>query len=181
MAFIELVKSRKSVRNFLDTRVERDKLLSCLEVARLAPSASNSQPWRFVVVDDQKVRNELCKRAFGAIHSFNSFVWTAPVIVAVIFEKSNFFTGIGAMISGTSYHLVDVGIACEHFVLQAEDLGLGSCYIGWFNERGVKSVLKIPRSKKVGLLIALGYYEKEPLVREHKRKPLEEIASFNSF
>ncbi|MFC2013282.1 nitroreductase family protein [Chloroflexota bacterium] len=76
---------------------------------------------------------------------------------------------------------MDIGIAGEHFVLEAEDLGLGTCWIGWFNERAVKSVLKIPKHKRVDILIALGYYDRKKLGPEHNRKPLEEIASFNSY
>jgi len=82
---------------------------------------------------------------------------------------------------GTKYYLIDVGIACEHFVLQAEDLDLGTCWIGWFNEGAVKSVLNIPRSKKVDILIALGYYDRGKLGPEHDRETIDKIASFNSY
>jgi nitroreductase len=181
MGFLELVKHRKSVRSFLDAPVERDRLLACLEAARLAPSASNSQPWRFIVVDDAKVKKELCDRAFSGIYSVNSFCRTAPVVVVVLSQKSKFLTRIGARLRGTNYYLIDLGIACEHLVLQAEDLGLGSCYIGWFNEQAVKRILNVPRSNKVELLIALGYHDGEKIGTEHNREPIEKIASFNSY
>ena len=181
MNFIDLVKHRKSVRDFLDKPVERDKIMMCLEAARLAPSASNSQPWRFIVVDDKQLKNKLCEAAFGGVYFINSFCKTAPVIVVVISEKSKFMTRIGAMFRGTQFYLIDIGIACEHFVLQAEDLGLGTCWIGWFNERSVKSVLNIPQNKKIDILIALGYYDREKLGTEHGREPMEKIASFNSY
>lgn len=181
MAFLDLVKRRKSVRNFLDRPVEREKIMMCLEAARLAPSASNSQPWKFIVVDDGEVKNRLCDRAFSGLYSLNSFCKTAPVMVAVISEKSKFLTRIGAIFRGTKYYLVDIGIACEHFVLQAEELGLGTCWIGWFNERVVKSILNVPRDKKVDILIALGYFDREKLGAEHGREPMGKIASFNSY
>ncbi len=145
MALLDLIRQRKSVRDFLDRPVEREKIMMCLEAARLAPSASNSQPWRFIVVDDRQLKNKLCDAAFGGIYSINSFCKTASVIVVVISEKSKFLTRIGGMFRGTKYYLIDIGIAIEHFVLQAEDLGLGTCWIGWFNERAVKSVLNIPQ------------------------------------
>jgi nitroreductase len=181
LALIDLVRHRKSVRNFLDTPVEKDKIMMCLEAARLAPSASNSQPWKFIVVDDRDVKNRLCDSAFGRIYAINSFCKTAPVIVAVVSEKSKFLARIGGVFRGTRYYLIDAGIACEHFVLQAEDLGLGTCWIGWFNEKAVKSILGVPQNKKIDILIALGYYERGRLGPEHGREPMDRIASFNSY
>jgi len=181
MALLDLIKQRKSVRDFLDKPVEREKIMMCLEAARLAPSASNSQPWRFVVVDDKQLKDKLCDAAFSGIYWINSFCKTAPVIVVVISEKSKFLARIGGMFRGTKYYLIDIGIACEHFVLEAEDLGLGTCWIGWFNERAVKSILKIPQNKKVDILIALGYYNREKLGPEHNRESMGKIASFNSY
>ena len=181
MALLDLLKHRKSVREFLDRPVERDKIITCLEAARLAPSECNSQPWRFIIVDDRQLKDRLCDAAFGGIYSMNSFCKTAPVMVVVISEKSKFIARIGEMFRGTKYYLVDIGITCEHFVLQAEDLGLGTCWIGWFNERGVKSTLGIPQRKKIDMLIALGYYDREKLGPEHDREPMDKIASFNSY
>jgi nitroreductase len=181
MALLDLIKHRKSVREFLDRSVERDKIMTCLEAARLAPSESNSQPWRFIVVDDSELKNKLCDAAFGGIYWFNSFCKTAPVMVAVITEKSRFLARIGEIFRGTKYCLIDIGITCEHFVLQAEDLDIGTCWIGWFNERAVKSTLGIPQRKKIDILIALGYYDREKLGPEHGREPIDKIAFFNSY
>jgi len=181
MALLDLLKHRKSVRKFLGRPVEREKIMMCLEAARLAPSACNSQPWKFIVVDDEQLRNKLCGAAFSGIYSMNSFCKTAPVMVAVISEKSKFLARIGEMFRGTKYYLIDIGIACEHFVLQAEDLGLGTCWIGWFNERAVKSILNVPQNKKIDILIAVGYYDRGKLGREHGREPIHKIASFNSY
>ena len=181
MDLLELLKKRRSVRNFLDKPVEREKIMMCLEAARVAPSACNSQPWKFIVVDDWELKCKLCKTAFSGIYSINSFCKTAPVIVAVVSEKSKFLARIGGMFRGTKYYLIDIGIACEHFVLQAEDLGLGTCWIGWFNETAVKSMLNVPHSKKIDILIALGYYDKDKVGSEHGREPLDKITSFNSY
>jgi len=181
MALLDLIKHRKSVRDFLDRPVEREKITVCLEAGRLAPSASNSQPWRFIVVDDKQLKDKLCDAAFSGIYWINSFCKTAPVIVVVISEKSKFLARIGGMFRGTKYYLIDIGIAGEHFVLEAEDLGLGTCWIGWFNERAVKSILNIPQHKKIDILIALGYYNREKLGPEHGREPMGKIASFNSY
>ena len=181
MAFSDLVKHRVSVRRFLDKPVEREKIMTCLEAARLAPSACNSQPWQFIVVDDKQIIEELCGTAFNGIYSTNAFCRMAPVIVAVISEKSKLIARIGEFFRGTKYYLIDIGIACEHFILQADDLDLGTCWIGWFNEKAVKSTLGIPRRKRVDVLIAMGYYNREKLHLEHNRKTMDEIASFNSY
>ena len=181
MALLDLIKNRKSVRDFRDTPVERDKIMMCLEAARQAPSASNSQPWRFIVVDDRELKDRLCGAAFGGLYFINSFCKTAPVMVAVISEKSKFLARIGGMFRGIKFYLIDIGVACEHFVLEAEDLGLGTCWIGWFNEGAVKSVLDIPQNKKIDILIALGYYDREKLGPEHGREPMDKITSFNSY
>jgi nitroreductase len=181
MALLDLIKHRKSVRDFLDKPVEREKIMDCLEAARLAPSACNSQPWKFIVVDDKKIKNQLCDTAFRGIYSINSFCKTAPVIVVVISEKSKFIARIGELFRGTKYYLIDIGIACEHFVLQAQDLGLGTCWIGWFNEGAVKSILNISKGKKIDIIIALGYYDREKSGPEHYREQIDDIVSFNTY
>jgi len=181
MALLDLLKHRISIRDFLDRPVERKEIMMCLEAARLAPSACNSQPWKFIVVDDRQLKDKLGDAAFRGIYSMNSFCKMAPVMVVVVSEKSKFSARIGGMFRGTKYYLIDIGVAIEHFVLQAEDLGLGTCWIGWFNERAVKSVLEIPNRKKIDILIALGYYDREKTSSEHSREPIDKIASFNSY
>ena len=181
MALLDIIKQRKSVRRFLEKPVEREKVMMCLEAARAAPSACNSQPWKFIVVDDPEVKNRLCDKAFHGLYFINAFCKQAPVIVVIVSEKGKFLARIGGMFRGTRYYLIDIGIAGEHFVLQAEELGLGTCWIGWFNESAVKKVLGIPKGKKIDVLIALGYYDKKKVKSTHDREPLEKIASFNSY
>ncbi len=181
MALLDLIRYRKSIRRFSDKAVEKEKIMLCLEAARLAPSACNSQPWKFIVVDDTQLKDRLCRAAFSGLYSMNSFCKTAPVIVAVISEKSKFIARVGAFLRGTRYYLIDIGIACEHFVLQAEELGLGTCWIGWFNEGAVKSMLNVPRGKKIDVMLAVGYYDKENAGLGHDREPMEKIAAFNSY
>ena len=118
MALLDLLRHRKSVRDFLDRPVEREKIMMCIEAARLAPSACNSQPWKFIVADDRQLKNRLCDAAFSSIYSVNSFCKIVPVIVVVISEKSKFLARIGGMFRDTKYHLTNIGIAGEHFVLQ---------------------------------------------------------------
>lgn len=181
MAILDIIKNRRSVRNFLDRPVEREKIMLCLEAARLAPSACNSQPWRFIVVDDKELKDRLCRAAFSGVYSTMSFARKAPLIVAVVSEKAKFLERIGGLIRDTRFYLIDIGIATEHFILQAEELGLGSCWIGWFDEAAVKPILKIPGDRRVDVLLAVGYYDKGKPGRPQKRDSLEEISAFNSY
>ena len=181
MSVHDMIKQRRSIREFLDTPVEKEKIMLCVEAARLAPSASNSQPWKFVIVDDVPLKNRLCDEAFTVLYRFNMFCKTAPVMVVLVAEQSRLITRLGGRIRQLPYNLVDTGIAGEHFVLQAEELGLGTCWIGWFNEKGVKSTLDIPSGKQVSMLIAVGYYDQGKVLSSQQRKPVDKIVSFNSY
>jgi nitroreductase len=181
MSVHDMIKQRRSIREFLDTPLEKEKIMLCLEAARLAPSASNSQPWKFIVVDDDTLKNRLCDEAFTGLYRFNMFCKTAPVLIVLVAEQSGVITRIGGLIRNIRYNLVDIGIAGEHFVLQAEELGLGTCWIGWFNEKGVKLTLDIPAGKHVGMLIAVGYYNHNKSITGQRRKPVDKIATFNSY
>lgn len=180
MPVMDLVRRRRSVRKYLPKPVPREDILKCIEAARLAPSACNSQPWKFIVVDDPELKNRLCDRIFSGIYSMNKFAKEAPVLVAVVSEKQTFLSSLGGQIRSTQYYLVDVGIACEHFILQAAELGIGSCWIGWFDEKPLKEMLKVPREKKVDIVISLGYPEEgRPVLKS--RKSLETISAFNRY
>lgn len=180
MLLAELIEKRHSLRRFSDRPVAREDLARCLEAARLAPSACNSQPWKFVVVDDPKVKTRLSERIFSGIYSMNDFAKEAPVLIAVVSEKMKFLAGVGAQVRGTQYYLVDIGIACEHLVLQAQELGIGSCWMGWFHEKALKQELHIPWDRKVDIVIALGYPREEKTPAK-VRKKLEQIHSFNRY
>ena len=175
---IDLVRSRRSIRRFLPQPVEAEKIAACLEAARLAPSAHNAQPCRFVVVDEPGLKDRLCRAAFTGVYSVSRFAAQAPAIVVVLARTDIVVHFLGRTIQGTSYHLIDTGIAGEHFILQAEELGLGTCWMGWFSARGVRRVLKVPRRYKIVCLIPVGYPASRP-PRETLRKSLEEVASWN--
>ncbi len=177
MNFLDLVRARESVRNYSPRRVERAAIERCLEAARLAPSACNSQPWSFIVVDDEALRRKLAKAAFSGIYALNSFAVEAPVLVVVETLHSSAVASVGACFRGTPFRLIDVGIACEHFVLQAAEEGLGTCWLGWFNEGAVRKVLKLSRLAKIHVVISMGYPDGKG-TREKKRKSLDEIRRY---
>lgn len=180
MKFLDLVKERFSVRKYLSQPVEREKIEICLEAARLAPSASNSQPWKFIVVDEPGLVEKVARQTYSKLVAFNKFVLNAPAIVVILLEKPKLISQIGGRIKNKEYPLIDIGIAAEHFCLQATELGLGTCMLGWFNEKSVKEILTIPKSKTIGLLITLGYPDYKRLPRK-MRKDLSEIRTYNTY
>ncbi|MCK4760401.1 MAG: nitroreductase family protein [Candidatus Aminicenantes bacterium] len=176
--FRELVRSRRSIRRYLDKPVEREKILTCIEAARLAPSADNVQPWRFLIIDDPELKAQYAKKVFSGIYSISNFAKKAPVLILILARLDIIANRIGKQIQNIQFYLLDIGIAGEHVVLQAQELGLRTCWIGWFNIRRARKLLKIPRKYKIVSMLAMGYSEKRPS-KEKKRKKLEEIAWFN--
>lgn len=177
MSFMDLVRKRQSDRRYSARPVPREVIERCLEAARLAPSACNSQPWTFIVVSEPDTRDRVAAEAFSGIHSMNRFAAGAPVLVAVVTERSKYAARLGGQMRGVQYSLIDLGIACEHFILQAAEDGVGTCWLGWFNEKGVKRALGLPRSAKVDVMISMGY-PGEGEVRDKRRKPLEEMRRY---
>jgi nitroreductase len=177
MDFAELIRHRQSDRRNSDKPVEKEKLVKCLEAARLAPSAENAQPWKFIIIDDATIREKIADAASGL--SVNRFTHQAPVLAAVVLEKANMLSTLGSVIQDKEYPLMDLGIATIQFCLQAADIGLGTCIIGWFNEKKVKKILNIEKKKRVPLLISIGYSESPQ--RKKIRKPLEKMSSWNSY
>ena len=179
MDLLELIKSRRSVRKFQNRPVEREKILTCVEAARYAPSAEHSQPWRFVVIDDEQIKAQFAKRAFSGIYRMTMWAAKAPALVVILAELDFLANRIGKQITGLNYYLIDVGIAGEHFVLQAQELGLGTCWIGWFSAKGVRKALNIPRKYKPVSILALGYSDVKKFKEKIRHNP-DEICSFNS-
>ena len=176
------IETRHSVRKFADKPVEREKLNECLEAARLAPSACNSQPWHYIVIDDPQVKETFCKEAFSGVYNMTAWAAKAPVLVAVVSDRGNFTSQIGNFFRNTEFFLVDQGISGEHFVLRAWELGLGTCWIGWLNSTKAEKFFKLPKGKKIEHIFAVGYPaqgEKPSIL--HGRKKLEEIVSYNKY
>ena len=179
MELMDVIKSRRSIRKYQDKPVEREKINACLEAARLAPSACNSQPWHYIVIDDPKVKEAFCKEAFSGVYSMTKFAEKAPVLIAAVSDRGNFTSRIGNFFRRTEFYLVDQGISGEHLVLRAHDLGLGTCWIGWLNSDKAEKFFHLPKSKKIEHLIALGYPAEEPAPRP--RQKMEEMVSYNEY
>jgi nitroreductase len=176
---LNLINSRQSDRKYSDKPVEKEKLERIIEAGRMAPSACNAQPWKFIVVTDTELVLKVADAASAKLIGMNSFVAQAPVILVIVREKPNMSSKVGATIKNKDYSLIDIGITTENICLQAKAEGIGSCIIGWFDERQIRKLLEIPKSKRVELIITLGYSLSEQ--REKRRKPATETVSYNKY
>jgi nitroreductase len=175
------VKARQSVRQYQQRPVPRELLDRLVEAVRLAPSASNAQPWKLIVVDSPELRSQVAQTTFSATLNFNRFALEAPVIAVLVMEKPGFITQVGAWLKKRQFSLIDIGIAAAYFCLQAAELGLGTCILGWFDEKRIKRLLRIPAGRRIGLLVTLGYAAAGYPLREKSRKSSGLMSSFNSY
>ncbi|MEW6359224.1 MAG: nitroreductase family protein [Planctomycetota bacterium] len=164
MNVIEAIRTRRSIRRYLDKPVEGEKLNAVLEAGRLAPSARNIQEWKFVVVRDAEKRQKL----MAATTKKQAFVGQAPVVIACCAVDAE-----RVMSCGQKAGPIDVAIAVDHMTLAAMELGLGTCWVCAFDEAPVKEALGIPDGPRVIALLTLGYPESVP--SPTPRKGLEEI------
>lgn len=176
--FLELVNARQSDRAYDKTRtVEEEKLDRVLEAARLAPSACNAQPWKFIVVTEPELSVKVGKATAGL--GMNKFAKDAPVHILIVEEAGNITSKLGGKVKDKHFPLIDLGIAASHISLAAESEGLGSCILGWFDEKALKNLLNIPASKRLLLDITIGYPAKDK--RKKIRKPKEKVVSYNTY
>lgn len=176
MKFIELVKKRRSIRKYLPTPVEREKILLCIQAAKYAPSACNSQPYKFFVIDKKEEKEKFVNKVFNGIYSPCKFVAQAPVLVVLATVPQKLTAALGNKFQKTDFSLIDLGIAGEHFVLQACELGLGTCWIGWFNKDETKKFLNMKENENPEIIFSLGYPAEEP--QERRKKGIDELVVF---
>jgi nitroreductase len=169
MDVIEAIKKRRSVRVYQNKPLPEEKLRKILEAARLAPSASNLQPYKFIVVKNEELRKRLAREA-----TRYSFIGGAPVIIAAVSLDPDY-----VMSGGVPAHPVDIAIALDHLTLAAVEEGVGSCWTGGFYQDQVKHILKIPKKYKVVALLPLGYPAEGPKTKV--RKPIKELVCYDSF
>ena len=147
-----------------------------LEAARLAPSAENTQPWRFVILRETASIHEFAQQCFSGLFAATRFAGEAAALIALCADRAKFLERAGEMVLRTALYQLDCGIAGEHLVLAASDLGIGSCWIGWFNKRKARRLLGLPPRVEIVAMIALGYAKEGIARREKVRRPLSQIA-----
>lgn len=179
MEFSELIQNRHSIRSYDGRPVPRELIDRCLEAARLAPSACNSQPWTFIVVDDRDTIDRIAEEACSGVYRLNRFIRSAPVLIVVITENSKYIARLGGKIRDVRYNLIDIGIAGDHLTLQAQELGLDTCWLGWFREQGVRAVLGLSKEIQIDVMFSMGYRDHAPLP-EKKRRSLDDIRRYYS-
>lgn len=170
---MKLIANRRSCRNYDPERdVSDTNLQKALEAARLAPSACNKQPWRFIVVRDPELRKMICEKGLLPGIRMN-WLADAPVILVICSTEKVVTHWLAPILSGIQYQLIDVGIAGAQLNLALEALGLATCWIGWFNAKAVKRILGIPAALSPLALMPIGY-EKEH-AQPTPRLAMEEI------
>ena len=145
----QAIRDRRSIRRYQPKPVPEDKLQQILEAGRWAPSANNDQPWKFVVVKDKEVKNQLARVAI-----YGSFLAEAPAGIAVVIDPH-----------GSTHPVEDGAAATQNMILAAHALGLGTCWIGSYGagyEERAKEVLGVPRDRRLLSLISVGYPDESP-------------------
>lgn len=177
-SFLELAQSRQSDRAYEPGRsISSEVLGRILEAGRLAPSACNGQPWHFTVITEPVLLGEVAKAASGL--GLNRFVKDAAALVLITLEPTNITSRFGSGIKDKDFPVMDLGIAASYITLAAEDEGVGSCILGWFDEKRIKELAGIPQGKRLMLAVSLGYTVKPK--RKKTRKAPEKVISFEKY
>lgn len=170
MDYFDLIEKRESCRAFNGTMVEKALVIRCLEAARLAPSACNGQPWRFIMVTKPESVTALSQ----CMPPFNRL---AGAMIVILEAKPSLMTTLGNKLKNQDFTQIDIGIAASYLTLAATELGLSSCIIGWFDEKRVKSLFQIPKEQRIRLIISLGYTDAHQTKPKH-RKDLKDMVLF---
>jgi len=178
---IKEIKMRRSIRKYINKQVEDEKIINLLESARLAPSGSNTQPWHFIVVKSELSREKLSKVAHD-----QKWMFTAPVFIVCVADihcridkDINIFLNEESPQEELKQIIRDTSISIGHILLEADNLGLGSCWVAWFIQEEIRPILNIPTDKYVVGIITLGYANETPKARP--RKKLEEIIHYENW
>lgn len=181
MEFSEVIVQRHSVRNYEETPVSKEELLLLLDHARLAPSWVNKQCWRFVIITEKETIQDINKHS----SAINRWIKNAPCLILACADPTE-----SGHTNNQDYYLVDTAIAMEHLILSATNQGLGSCWIGGYNEDKIKELLLIPKRIRIVAMTPIGHVKQQQsmrekvtktLVRSTKRKSLEEIVHWEKW
>ena len=178
MDFMEVIEKRRSIRKYKGDPIPEEKLNKILEAARIAPSWSNLQCWKYIVVKDEDIKKALTD-ALPSRNPVKKAFSQAPIIIVGCAdpERSGY---IGSQrIGDKQWHILDLGISMQQLVLAATNEGLGTCWVCWFSEKGIKDILKIPENIDVVALTPLGYPDEEPKAK--RRKSTEEIVYYGKY
>ena len=174
--YFDLVNKRESCRNFdPDRPVEKEKLMRCAEAARLAPSACNGQPWRYLIVTNAEFAAKL--KPLMMELGQNKFLQKCPAFAVVLEEPTVMKVSLSEKFKDQNFAPIDVGLSVSQFCYAATEQGLSTCLIGWHNEKKIRELFGVPKTSRVRLVIAVGYAASDKL-REKIRKPAEEVIQY---
>ena len=174
MEFSQVMQQRQSCRSYDPSRpVAKEDILACIEAAGLAPSACNSQPYHFTVCTGN-FGKAVAKACTGM--GMNKFALEAPCTIVVEEAPYNKTAAMGSKFKNQDYRSIDIGLAVSQLVLEAQNRGLATCILGWFDEKKLKGLLGT--DAHIRLVITLGYAKEGDPLRKKSRKPLDQIAAF---
>ena len=179
MTFSELANKRESCRKYSDKKVADAQITEILQIAMLAPSACNSQPWKFIAVTGEKAK--LIPPHLQHL-GFNKFADEVSSFIVICETKAMLLSvedGKIGKVEDQKFAQIDIGLATAHMVFAAEDMGLATCIIGAFEEQKLKEILEIPEDIHIRLVITLGYSNDKPKTKS--RKPFDEMVSFEKW
>lgn len=178
---IESIENRRSIRKYLDKPIEDEKIIQLIESGRLAPSGSNTQPWHFVIVKSEWTRQKLAEVSHN-----QKWMLAAPILIVCVADiRVRISDEIHLTLDEQSPQeevkqiIRDTSIAMEHILLEASNLGLGTCWVAWFTQEEIRPILNIPSDKYVVGIITVGYADEEPKARP--RKKIEEIIHYENW
>lgn len=180
---MKAIQTRKSIRRYQEKAVSQELVTRIVEAARMAPSGNNTQPWRFIVIRDDETKEKIIQVEHNQI-----WMKTAPVFIACIADlearlvkSEQIWIDEHSELPEVKLIIRDTTIAIEHMVLEAEDLGLGTCWTAWYEQEKIKEVLRLPDNKYVVAVLTLGYPELETSAKATPRKPLDSLVYYEKW
>ncbi|GHV76124.1 nitroreductase [Spirochaetia bacterium] len=178
---MDIIEKRRSIRKYKSNKIDDNLINKLMQSAILAPSGDNTQPWRFIIVDDVKIQKEIIKLSHN-----QKWMETAPVLIVCIADicsrikdSDNLILDEESSIFELKQIIRDTTISIEHIVLEAVNQGLGTCWVAWFKQNEMKTLLGIPNNKYVVGILTIGYADEEP--KQRPRKTMEEIVHKNKW
>lgn len=178
---MEVIKTRRSIRKYLDRPVDDESIVKIIDAGIMAPSGSNTQPWRFIIVKSEEMRKKIAE-----VSHRQSWMMSAPVFVVCVADLGSRLQdteGVCAdeesSIEEVKQIIRDTAFSMDHMVLAAEEMGIGSCIVAWFRQQDIKPILNIPEDKYVVSVITLGYKGENPKPRP--RKKIQEVLHYEQW
>lgn len=178
---LEQIEMRRSIRKYNDTPIEEEKIIQLLESARMAPSGSNTQPWHFIIV-----KSQLTKQKLAEVSHNQQWMTSAPVFIVCVADiRSRIQDDRIISLEEDSPQeelkqiIRDTSIAIDHIVIEASNLGLGTCWVAWFSQQEIRPIVNIPSDKYVVCILTLGYANEKPKARP--RKKIEELVHYENW